>query len=507
MFFVPLYIEILRSRPLLLFWLAALTQAAVWVAVPMLFYAAPPGDLPQLLAIGHEFQLHAPVGPPLAYWIAELAFRAAGLFGVYALSQLCVVVTYWCVFALGRAIVGPPQAAMAVLLMVGISLFTVPTPEFGPPILAMVLWALVLLFYWQAAMLSRRWCWYAFGVAAAPLLLTSEAALILLGTLLLYIAVTVRGRATLSNVDPWIVGIALVPFLFVHLLWLMGMDISLAPAFDRLHDAAAGRDNTFAWLRLLAVLALAHAGLVILVVMASGWPRTSANPAPTITRTRVDSDAVTFVKVIALVPAMMATIIAVLLGQRTPFGGAAPLVVLSALAVIVVAGDSIEVFHQRVLGYAWAGLLIVPALFVPAVLLLLPWAATELRVEQPAKAMGRFFADSFERRTGRPLAVVTGDPSAAMLIALAAPSRPSVYNAVDPARSPWVTPDDIRQKGAIVVWLTSDTTPTPPPEIREHFPDLVPEVPRAFDRPIQGRLPTLRVGWGVIRPGSVASAQ
>jgi len=389
---------------------------------------------------------------------------------------------------------------------VGISLFTVPTPEFGPPILAMALWALVLLFYWQAAMLRRRWCWYAFGVAVALLLLSSEAALILLGTLVLYIAVTERGRATLSTVDPWIIGIALVPFLFVHLLWLTGMDISLTPAFDRLHDAAAGRDNTFAWLRLLAVLALAHAGLVILVVMASGWPRTSANPAPTITRTPVASDAVMFVKVIVLVPAMMATIVAVLLGQRTPIGGAAPLVVLSALAVIVVAGDSIEVFHQRVLGYAWAGLLIVPALFVPAVLLLLPWAAAELRVEQPAKAMGLFFANSFERRTGRPLAVVTGDPRAAALIALAAPSRPSVYNDADPARSPWVTPDDIRQKGAVVVWLTSDTTPTPPPEIREHFPDLVPEVPRAFDRPIQGRLPTLRVGWGVIRPGSVASA-
>src|SRR5580704_16600744 len=193
MFFVPLYIEILRSRPLLLFWLAALAQGAVWIAVPMLFYEAPPGDLPQLLAIGHEFQLHAPVGPPLAYWLAEIAFRAAGLFGVYALSQLCVVVTYWCVFAIGRAIVGPSQAA------------------------------LVLLFYWQAAMGGRRWCWYAFGIAVALLLLTSAAALILLGTLVLYIAVTERGRATLSTVDPWVVGIALVPFLFVHLLWLMGM--------------------------------------------------------------------------------------------------------------------------------------------------------------------------------------------------------------------------------------------------------------------------------------------
>jgi hypothetical protein len=82
-----------------------------------------------------------------------------------------------------------------------------------------------------------------------------------------------------------------------------------------------------------------------------------------------------------------------------------------------------------------------------------------------------------------------------------------VFFDADPARSPWVTADDIRKKGAIVVWLTADTTPTPPPDIRAYFPDLIPEVPRAFDRPVRGRLPLLRVGWGVIRPGSVAAAR
>ena len=122
-----------------------------------------------------------------------------------------------------------------------------------------------------------------------------------------------------------------------------------------------------------------------------------------------------------------------------------------------------------------------PAIFVPAVLVLLPWTTgIDLKVEQPATAMGRFFAESFERRTGRPLAVVSGDPRTAALIALAAPSRPSVYFDADPERSPWVTPDDIRRKGAMVVWLTADTTPTPPPEIKTYFPDLVPKVPRAL---------------------------
>src|ERR1700733_2235516 len=126
MFYVPLYIEALRSRPVLVFWLAALAPSVLWLVVPMVFYAAPPGDLPQLLAIGHEFQLRANVGPPLAYWLGEIVFRLAGLFGVYVLSQVCVVTTYWCVFALGSAIVGRTHAILAVLLMVGISLFTVP---------------------------------------------------------------------------------------------------------------------------------------------------------------------------------------------------------------------------------------------------------------------------------------------------------------------------------------------------------------------------------------------
>src|SRR5262249_7258556 len=82
------------------------------------------------------------------------------------------------------------------------------------------------------------------------------------------------------------------------------------------------------------------------------------------------------------------------------------------------------------------------------------------------------------------------------LIALGAPSRPSLFLSATPERSPWVTPDAIRSKGAIVVWPTADTAGTPPAEIKERFPDLVPEVPRAFEREVQGRLPLLRIGWG-----------
>ena len=148
---MSLFVELLRTRPRMLLWTMAALQAVLWTLVPALFFAAPPGRLPLVLAIGHEFQFGTEFGPPLAFWLAEIAYRLAGMFGVYLLSQVCIVVTFWAVFALGRVIVGAPHAVMAVMLMAGIAVFSVPTPEFGPAILATPLWALMLLHYWTAA--------------------------------------------------------------------------------------------------------------------------------------------------------------------------------------------------------------------------------------------------------------------------------------------------------------------------------------------------------------------
>ena len=73
------------------------------------------------------------------------------------------MITFWAVFALGRRIVGAAHAAMAILLMAGISVFTVPTLEFGPAVLAMPLTALTLLFCYRRA---RRQPAFATGSAS-----------------------------------------------------------------------------------------------------------------------------------------------------------------------------------------------------------------------------------------------------------------------------------------------------------------------------------------------------
>src|SRR5436189_6091307 len=99
----------------------------------------------------------------------------------------------------------------------------------------------------------------------------------------------------------------------------------------------------------------------------------------------------------------------------------------------------------------------------------------------------------------QPLTIVAGDPQIAALVALDKRNRPSLLME-EPVRSRWATVADARARGAVVVWPATDTAGTPPASIKETFPDLVVEVPRAFERSIQGRLPLLRIGWAVIRP-------
>jgi hypothetical protein len=491
---MSLFVELLRTRPRMLFWTMALLQAALWTLVPALFYAAPPGQLPLVLAIGHEFQFGTEFGPPLAFWLAEIAYRIASMTGVYFLSQMCIVVALWAVFALGRAIVGTPHAAIAVMLMAGIAELSVPTPEFGPAVLATPLWALILLHYWRGAHQGGWSYWIALGLEAGLLVLTSYAGLILLGLLVIYTLSSPFGRAQLDHVGPWIAGVAMTAVLFPYLIWL---DLGTGISFIDL-ATIAGNLRTWGWLVL--VLLLSHLGMAILILLGHGAFGGSRDTPPAVIRAPVHPAARGFVYFFALAPVAAMGLFA-LFTRRPENFLAAPLVLLSGLAAVMVAGERIKIEHQYVIGYAWAALVVLPPILVAFAIVFQPWVfAADLWVGRPAAEMGQFFGDSFARRTGRPLTVVAGDQALASLVALGAPSRPSLYVEGVPDDRSHVTRQDIAAEGAVVVWPAIDNAGRPPPEIAREFPDLAVEVPRAFARSYQGRMPLMRIGWGMIRP-------
>lgn len=503
MLYVSLLIEAVRARPRAMFWAAALSQGLLWTLVPALFYAAPPIETTLVLAVGREWQLGSPYGPPLAYWAAQAAFALAGgrMVGVYLLSQACVIATFWAVFALGRSIVGSAHALMAVLLMTGILSFSVPTPEFGPSVLAAPLTALALLSYWRAVHDGRRGAWFVLAAALGLLILTTYAGLILLGLILVFTAATPRGRAALGSIDPWAAALVAVLFVFPHLAWLESVGALSLPALADLPDLRAAQGGYPALLRLVLWLLVAHAGSIMLIV-AAGLRSGPSPAAPAFERAPLDPFAKQFVYFFALAPAAVTAPLAVLFERGIPVGGAAPLIVLSGLAVIVAAGDSIRLYRQRSLGVAWLALLLVPAGVTAFATAALPWFGVDLFIDRPAAAMGQFFTDSFRRRTGKPLEFLVGDVRTGGPVALLSPDRPHLFIDASTDRAPWISEAALREKGAVLVWQAADQAAAPPDWLKARFPELVPEIARSFERPFQGRLSLLRIGWAVIRPKS-----
>ena len=497
--FTSLVVELIRARPRLVVWIVVLAQAGLWLILPMLLYRSPPGDVATALAFGREYQVGTWLGPPLAFWLADIAFRAAGntMFGVYLLAQACAVVTFWIYYHLARAIVGGQQAVLAVLLSITVVAFSSPGVEFGPLVLARPLWALLLLHSWQLIGQNRRNAWFAWSIEAGLLLLTTSAAPGILLLLAGFAVATPRGRRVLMSLDPLYALLVIAVLVLPYLIWLLRADALAMPPWPAISDLGA---RAMQWGGLLVGLVLAMSAIVLLVILNSGWFARDAGEAPIIYRPPVDPLARDFVYFFAIAPALLGSFLAGLFNFDRVVGGAGVALLMSGLAVIVATGDILYLRRQRVLRTVWAAALAAPALAVIATTLFLPWTGNaEVPTSLPAKAIASFFGDNFERRTNQRLRAVAGDPQLASFIAMSR-GRPHLLLDATPERTPWMSVAKFNQTGGVVVWRASDTSGTPPPEIAQRFPGLVPEVPRVFEWMVNGRQPLLRVGWAIVRP-------
>jgi hypothetical protein len=289
----------------------------------------------------------------------------------------------------------------------------------------------------------------------------------------------------------------IVVLVLPYLIWLIRADALALPPWPEVAELS-GRVRH--WAGLLGGMLLAISGIVALAALNSGWFSRNPEDAPIIYRPPVDPLARDFVYFFAIGPALAGSLIAGLFNLDHVAGGTGIALLLSGLAVIVATGDLIQLRRQRILRSVWAFAVVAPALAVIATTLFLPWTgSSEVTTSLPATAIARFFGDSFERRTNRPLRAVTGDTELASLIALDA-GRPHLLLDATPERTPWLTMEKFNQTGGVVVWRASDTDGTPPADIARRFPGLVPEVPRAFEWLVNGRQPLLRIGWGIVRP-------
>src|SRR4051794_178345 len=311
--FTSLVIELIRARPRLIVWIAVLLQAAMWLVVALLFYRSPPGHLATLLAFGREYQVGTDLGPPLPFWLADIAYRAAGghMLGVYVLAELCEIATLVTLYHLARAVVGTQHAVLAVLLTMTVLAFSSPALDFGPLVLARPLWALLLLHSWQIIGQRRGNAWFAWSIEAGLLLLTTPAAIFLLLLLVVFAVSTAGGRRTLRALDPLFALIVVAVLALPYAVWLMRAETLVMPTLPEVAELNA-RALHAAWL--LGGLVLGAAAIPALTFLNPGLFVAKVEDAPIIYRPPVEPLARNFVYFFALAPALGAVLISSLLG-------------------------------------------------------------------------------------------------------------------------------------------------------------------------------------------------
>jgi hypothetical protein len=497
--FTSLVVELIRARPRLVVVIVLLCQAMLWLGVALLFYRSPPPELATVLAFGREYQVGTDLGPPLSFWLADIAYRLAGshMFGVYLLAELSSVATLWILYLLARAIVGGQQAVLAVLLTMTVTAFGSPVLEVGPDVLARPLWALLLLHSWQLLGQGKRNAWFAWSIEAGLLLLTTPSAIGLLLLLVGFALSTEQGRRMLKSFDPLFALLVVLVLALPYLIFVLRADSVGMPLLPMLAELGTRAKH---WLGLVGGLLAAMAAIILLVVLnASRFNRAEAD-APIIYRPPVSPLARDFVYCFALAPGLAGSLISGLFDLDTVIGGPGIALMMVGLAMVVASGDLIHLRRQRLLRSIWAAAVAIPAVMVVGSAILLPFTAGgEVATAMPARDIARYFVDSFERRTNQKLRAVAGDPQLASLVALGR-GRPHLFLDAAPERTPWENAASFAESGGVVLWRASDTVGTPPPDLKRRFPSLVPEVPRSFEWLINGRQPLLRIGWAIVRP-------
>jgi hypothetical protein len=115
----------------------------------------------------------------------------------------------------------------------------------------------------------------------------------------------------------------------------------------------------------------------------------------------------------------------------------------------------------------------------------------------PGDALGSTLTQRFHAATGAPLRYVIGTMWDGGNLAHYSADQPQVLIDGSPGRAPWIDLNDLRDKGAVVVWTQGDTARLPA-QFAAAAPDAAVGTP--FDLPMRRGGGTVHVGWAIVKP-------
>jgi hypothetical protein len=471
----------------------------IWTALPALLSHNLQLDLVEDLALGREWQLGYWKHPPLPWWIADLAYRLVGdVRVVYLLGPLSAAVCMYAVWLTGRDIAGGFVALIAVLTLEGIHFFNFSVPKFAHDQMQLPFWALTGLFCWRGLRDDRARDWLLAGACLALCFWAKYAAFALAGSLALFLLFDPAARRKLITPGPWLMALAFLVVIAPNLNWLI--ETGFLPF--RYVDGRAKIATQ--WYQFITFPLQWTAGQILFVLPAIGLV------ALVIGRMRpvADDDAAGFarryVTMLALGPFAVTTAMALVLGRLPVAMWGYPLWSFAPLAALLWLGVTSE--PPRLRRYA-TGLLIVLAAMPLAYGIVEgfePLVRDRPKATQfPGRALAATVTKRWREKFNSALPYVGGGEFATNNIAVYSPDRPRVIVHADLSISPWIDRDDLRRRGAVLVWEDGQVEPAALAQMRLDYPGLDVQEPIVLPRQVfvaRGAVHPVRVHFAMVPP-------
>jgi 4-amino-4-deoxy-L-arabinose transferase-like glycosyltransferase len=470
---------------------------AVWTALPALFYANLPLDLIEAVTYGREWQLGYDKLPPLPWWLVEIMHRLFGADAAYyALAQAVVIIAFVFVFATARSVVGTVGALVAVLIIDGMHYFQYTAVKFNHDVIQLPFWALAGYAFHTALRRGRLGHWALLGLAFGGALWAKYFVVVLAAPYALFMLFDRRARRALATPGPWLALAVALVVAAPHVVWLFQTDF--LPFAYASHRAAPVRG----WLDHLRHPALFTGSQIffalpsLFIAAALFWPRNkSALPAPA---QPVDAFDRRIVALLAFGPGLTMIALTAVSGRGTFAMWGYPLWLYLGLWLVMAAHSTLDAARLTRVVAAWAAVFTVFVVVFAANYSVLPYFDHRYRaVFFPGDKLGEKLTQAFRAATGAPLRYVIGTMWDGGNLAHYSPDQPQVLIDGLPRRAPWIDLNDLRNKGAVVVWTESDPAQLPP-----SFAAIAPnaEVGAPFDLPMRRGSGAIHVGWAILRP-------
>ena len=450
----------------------------LWTAWHSLIIGNVAIDVAENIAWGQNFEWGYDKNPYFGAWLSYGVFRlfhgTLGEYVFYFMSQLSAMLGLLAVYLLATDIFKSRFAAfMVVPLALLIPYFSHSSCEFNDDVLSISLYGLTGLFFYRSVRSQSAGEWLAAGFCAGLALMTKYLAGALLLPLLLLLLFTPEGRACWKKPGLYLGGALFCLMILPNLIWLCNHDfIAFKYAIARADLETIPRFGTHilhfldVWWQYLVLLILPFAALTFL-------PRGKDPGSSKFDRL--------FVFAVALGPIILSALFAMITGGKVLRSWLTPYFVFSPLLLVrwyrpVPGSRPLKCFAALVIGVTVLSL----AGTVYEYICVRPYHGNSCNHQvYPGRKLSAILTREWRERFAVPCPYVIGKRKDSCFMCYYSPDHPAAFFDHDPKLSPWIDPEDIRRKGAVVIWRGDDK-----PGYLKQYPDARSMAPIILERQV-----------------------